>query len=668
MLLAGAIRFANLSGLGYVNHYYAAATVSMLKSWHNFFFAAAEPGGSVSVDKPPVGLWLQAASAFIFGVNSFGLLLPELLAGMLSVAVLFHLVARKFGDVAGVLAGLALAITPVVVATDRNNTIDSILILTLLLAAWAFIKATENGKLGHLILGAALVGIGFNIKMLQAFLPLPGFYGLYLLGSRECLARKAGRLILATLVLLVIALSWVSVVDLMPAGQRPYVGSSGDNTEVSLIIGYNGLQRLMGMGGLFGRGMGGPGNGPSRAPAGFSNGRQQPERPSEDGDRGKQQQGGAQFGNGFQGGPGGGFGAPGAFQAGGAAAGMSQVGSAGALRLFTPPLSKEASWLLPLALCGALMLLFTRPRWPFAARHQARVLWGGWLLTSGVFFSVAGFFHEYYLAMIAPPVAALGGICVGELWRLHRAHPVWALAGLLAAVGATLALQLTTLPTFLKQAWWLPGVTALALAGVVLGALACTTYPGLARAGFVCLVASLLVTPAIWSWQTALNPSLNQSLPSAYDGQATPPGALVGLKVDEGLLAYLTANDGQARYLMAVPSSMQGSDYVIATGRPVLYLGGFMGQDRVETASALAQLVSRGDLRFIYWSSTGSGAGGPGGQSDISYYVAAACNPVQGFDTTTRNMGAPGGTTRQISLGAAQGMGDMRITLYECRS
>ncbi len=347
---------------------------------------------------------------------------------------------------------------------------------------------------------------------------------------------------------------------------------------------------------------------------------------------------------------------------------MSQTGSAGVWRLFTPPLSKEASWLLPLALCGTLLLLVTRPRWPLAPRHQALVLWGGWLMASGVFFSVAGFFHEYYLSMIAPPVAALGGICVGELWRKRRAHPAWALAGLLGAVAATLALQLTTLPTFLKQAWWLPGVIMLILAGVVLGVLACTAYPRLGRAGFICLVASLLVTPAIWSWETALNPSLNQSLPSAYDGQATAPEALVGLKVDEELLAYLSANDGQDRYLMAVPSSMQGSDYVLATGRPVLYLGGFMGQDNVESASALAELVAQGELRFIYWNTTGSGAGGPGGQSDISSYVAAACKPVQGFDTATRNMGAPGGTTRQTSPGTVQGMGDMRITLYDCRS
>jgi len=135
VILAAVLRFANLAALGYANHYYTAGVASMLQSWHNFFFVAAEPGGSVSIDKPPVGLWLQAISAYVFGVNGFGVLLPQILAGILSVIVLYHLVRRWFGTGAGLLAALALAITPVVVATDRNNTMDSPLILTLLLAA-----------------------------------------------------------------------------------------------------------------------------------------------------------------------------------------------------------------------------------------------------------------------------------------------------------------------------------------------------------------------------------------------------------------------------------------------------------------------------------------------------------------------------------------------------
>src|SRR5258708_8653208 len=145
VLLAAGLRLGNLPALGYVNHYYTAAAASMIQSWHNFFFAAAEPGGAVSVDKPPVGLWLQAVSALLFGLTGFAVVLPQIAAGLLSVALLYHLVRRRFGASAGLLAALTPAITPVVVATDRNNTIDSSLVLVLLVAAWAFSRAAERG-------------------------------------------------------------------------------------------------------------------------------------------------------------------------------------------------------------------------------------------------------------------------------------------------------------------------------------------------------------------------------------------------------------------------------------------------------------------------------------------------------------------------------------------
>ena len=195
VLLAAWLRFSNLESIGYGNHYYTATVESMLKSWHNFFFVSAEPGGSVSVDKPPVGFWIQAVFAYFLGVNGIAVVLPEIIAGLLSVVLVFHLVRRSFGNAAGLLAGLALAITPVVVATDRNNTIDSLLIFTLLLAAWAWIKAAETSRMRYLILGAVLVGIGFNIKMLQAFLPLPAFFGLYLFGAKEKFGRKILKLV-----------------------------------------------------------------------------------------------------------------------------------------------------------------------------------------------------------------------------------------------------------------------------------------------------------------------------------------------------------------------------------------------------------------------------------------------------------------------------------------
>src|SRR5574341_146050 len=425
--LAAILRFSNLDALGDANHYYTAGVTSMLQSWRNFFFVAAEPGGAVSIDKPPVGLWLQAVSAYFLGVNGFAMLLPEILAGLASVVVLYHLVRRSFGIVAGWLAALALAITPIVIATDRNNTMDSTLILTLLLAAWAFVKATESRRLRYLLLGAVLVGIGFNIKMLQAYLPLPAFYALYFLGASQSLRRKIVNLGLATVVLLAVSFSWAVAVDLTPADQRPYVGTSSSNSVLELALGYNGLERLTGMGGslssflarLSGSSSGGFPGGAAR-PDGNRNGNFPP--PGQDGNGQFQPPNFGAGGNGLAARPGGG---------GFGGGGFPGTGQPGALRLFTAPLSKEVSWLLPFGLFSAgLVLAGTRLRWPLATEHQAVVLWGGWLATGGVFFSVAGFFHEYYLSMLAAPLAALVGVGAVKLWRMRERRP-WLAIGLL---------------------------------------------------------------------------------------------------------------------------------------------------------------------------------------------------------------------------------------------
>lgn len=413
IVVAGYLRFYNLNQLGYGNHYYAAAVKSMLQSWHNFIFVAAEPGGSVSVDKPPVGLWMQTISAYFFGVNSFGLLLPQILAGIGSVLLVYSLVKRYFGMAAGWIAGLALAITPVVVATDRNNTIDSTLIFTLLLAAWAFIKATETRKLRFLLIGSALVGVGFNIKMMEAYLPVPAFLALYFLGARESMWRKFGKLALSVAMLLIVSFSWAVAVDFTPASFRPYVGSSGDNSELSLIIGYNGVNRLIGMarGGRSGMAQNIPNQNeqiqnnqsgistiPSENPKSRPSGNiptgtgQGSNRPS--GNASQQRQGG---------------GTP------------SNIGTAGALRLFQNPLSKETSWLLPFSLIGLLVIVVgSRMKWPLSTKHQAAVLWGGWLITGGIFFSVAKYYHEYYLITIGAPMAALVGIGCIEFWQLQK--------------------------------------------------------------------------------------------------------------------------------------------------------------------------------------------------------------------------------------------------------
>lgn len=171
LLLGVLLRFYNLGAGGVGNTYYAAAVKSMLMSWHNFFFVAFEPGGSVSVDKPPLGFWVQALSAHFLGVTGFALALPNAIAGLLSIFMVYQLIRRPFGVWAGVAAALTLAIMPVAVATERNNTIDGLLVFVLLLAAWAFLQAVYTKKVSWLFLGAFIVGLGFNIKRCRPFCP-----------------------------------------------------------------------------------------------------------------------------------------------------------------------------------------------------------------------------------------------------------------------------------------------------------------------------------------------------------------------------------------------------------------------------------------------------------------------------------------------------------------
>ncbi len=676
--LAVGLRFANLDAIGQSNTYYTAAVKSMLQSWHNFFFVAAEPGGSVSVDKPPVGLWLQAISAYFLGVNGFAVVLPQLLAGVGSVILLYHLVRRWFGTAAGLLAGLVLAVTPVVIAVERNNTPDATLIFALLLATWAFIKATETRRLRFLLLGAVLVGIGFNIKMMQAFLPLPALYAMYFFGTQQSWRRKLAHLALTSVLIATVSLSWAVAVDLTPASQRPYVGSSTTNSELNLIFGYNGLQRLLGR---FGQGNS-VASTTAAAATSISTTSAADNSLALATNSGSNQTGG-QFGNqppaGF--GPDGGQGGP----SGNASGGMFGTGTAGVLRLFQSGLAAQASWLLPFGLLLLAGLAFSRSwRRPHTELHRGLMLWGGWLVTAAAFFSVAGFFHQYYLSMLGAPLAALVGVGIVSLWRLRQAHPVRAALLLIGAAGITLAYQVYAVAMYQSSGWWLAAPIALAAIGAaLLLANLRWPWPALARAAFVVLAVAMLVVPTVWSGLTVAYNS-SQTLPQAYGNTSSGPSSgastnwtvssliqtlVAGSQsqmtqvaagsldqgVNQSLLSYLEANTQNNKYLLVVSSSQQGAGYVLATGRPVLYAGGFSGSDAVIDGTSLAALVAKGDVRYVLW-----GGGGPSGtDTSISSYLQSACIVVSsaslGTNTTSH------ATTRSFG-GGPGGQG----TLYQC--
>jgi hypothetical protein len=277
--------------------------------------------------------------------------------------------------------------------------------------------------------------------------------------------------------------------------------------------------------------------------------------------------------------------------------------------------------------------------------------------------------------MMGPPLAALVAIGINQLWGWKGSHP-WLAASILGISAAvTLAFQYYTASNFVQSVWWLPLAIGLFVFGLVLPAIPAIQQNLRFVLGFALVASAIFVTPGIWSVYTNLSASQNQSLPSAYSGGRIGPVAQRDLRIDQTLLNYLEANTQNTKYLMAVPSAMQGADYIIATGRPVLYMGGFMGQDKVVSADDLARMVQDGELRYIYWNADGRGLGT---NSEISAWIASSCSPVQGFDTSTQNAGAPDGITANPNGATANSNNrgfppggferDMRVTLYDCGS
>ncbi len=676
--------------------YYPPAVRSMMDNWHNFFFASYDPGGFVTVDKPPVGFWFQVLSAKIFGFNPVSILLPQALAGVLSVLLLYYLVRRHFGVVAGLLAALALAITPISVVTNRDITIDSTLALFLLVGAWAVLRAAETGKLRWLLLSAVIVGIGFNIKMLEAYLVVPAYGLLYLLAAPRSIWKRIGHLALAGLVLLVVSFSWITAVDLTPASQRPYVDSTQDNSELSLALGYNGIERLLG--GIFG-GRGGlrGGSPPNTARNTSANGTSSTTgTPSTNGNGGS-----TNFGKN----------ATGRQQAQGGPGGLFDTGGPGPLRLFQVSLGSQVSWLLPLALLGMLALAWQRrPRFQEDRQQQSLLLWGMWLLTMGIFFSVASFFHQYYMTEMAPAIAALFGIGLVTMWKDFRngGWRGWLLPLALVATVAEQIYLLNAYPTW--SSWMVPIIVVLSIIAVVVlvGARIATRLrvkaPG-ARFLLPALAAgvlALLIAPTVWAITPIL---LSKQADTLVAGPPqTEGGGVFAINIggqafsgsfggggggrnngtanaDTMLINYLEANQGNTKFLVAVPSSQGIADEIIlATNKPVMSLGGFSGGDPILTTSQLASLVANGTVRFFLLNSSGRGQlpqqilnqipeqfrsqlqqtarqGGFGGQSTLTTWVTQHCKvvPASLWQSSSTGSAAGGGFDRG---GASQ--------LYDC--
>ncbi len=416
LLLGTAVLYlVGLSGSGWANSFYSAAVQAGSESWKAFFFGSSDAASSITVDKTPLSLWPMALSVRVFGLSSWSILAPQAIEGVLAVWLLAATVRRTTGNAwAGLLAGLALAVTPVAVLMFRFNNPDAMLVLLLVASVYATMRALESGArhpVRWLAFAGALIGLAFLTKMLQAFLVLPPLALVYLVAARPSVLKRVGHLLIAFGTMLVAGGWWVAIVSLWPATSRPYIGGSQDNSILELTLGYNGFGRLTG---------------------------------DETGSVG-----------------------------GSIGTGGSMWGDPGITRLLSSEIGGQIAWLLPAALvllAAGLWFTWRRPRTDLV--RAGLIVWGGWLLVTGLTFSfMAGIFHSYYTVALAPAVAALVGIGSWLLWEHRRS--------LVATVVAPAVVVLTTVTSFVllsRSADFLPWLRWVVL---VLGLLSAVAVAGL---------------------------------------------------------------------------------------------------------------------------------------------------------------------------------------------
>jgi 4-amino-4-deoxy-L-arabinose transferase-like glycosyltransferase len=606
--LAAILYLVNLTVSGYANTYYSAAALAGSQSWSAWFFGSLDSANFITVDKPPLGTMLIGLSVRLLGLSSWSILLPEALAGIGTVILLMATVRRTFGPAAAVIAGLVSALTPAAVLIFRYDNPDALLTLLLVAAAYAFVRSLERGSLRWVATAAILVGFGFLTKYLQAWFVLPAFALTWLVAAPGPLGRRIVGLAVAFVAVLFASGWWVAVMELIPAANRAYIGGSDTNSVIELLLGYDGLGRIFGQGGGAGPGGGGGGGG-------FS-------------------------------------------------------GTPGPLRLFNAELGGQVAWLLPLALVSIGIGLVARRRHARTdANRAAYLMWGLWLVIHAVVFSfMSGIIHSYYAVAMAPAIGALVGGGLVELWRV-RERVRWGGIALAVAVAGSAILAwrlLERTPAFAPGL----GLAIVALSipvAVVLVSPACLIGRRAALVAAGLGLALMLAGPAAYAadtMQTAYSGGDPSAGPAAIDATGRgglggrnggPAGGFGGVtnggaddanpavtaddgggssQADSALVEYLVANRGGATWIVAVNGANEAGSIELASGLPVMAMGGFSGGDPAPTLTQLQAYVASAQLRYILVGS--SGRGGPNGaSSDITSWVTTNGTVVESVGNGT---------------------------------
>ncbi|MBY4275164.1 glycosyltransferase family 39 protein [Rhodococcus fascians] len=613
-----------LGASGWANSFYSAAIQAGSVSWKAFFFGSSDAANSITVDKPPMSLWLMSLSVRVFGLNTWAMLVPQALLGVASVALLRAVVVRRFGAAAGLLAGLVLALTPVAALMFRFNNPDALLVLLMIAAVWAMLRGVESGKTKWLLITGMFVGFGFLTKQLQVMLVVPPLALTYLIAGPPKLGTRVLQLFAALGAMIVSAGWWLLIVEFWPASSRPWVGGSQNNSILELTLGYNGLGRLSGN----------------------------------------------ETGSVTPGGVGGG--------------GGSMWGETGILRMFDASQGGQIAWLIPAALVLLVTGLVLRGKAPRTdAPRASLIVWGAWLLVTGLTFSfMAGIFHSYYTVALSPAVAALVGIGSVMLWRERQR--LWVRIAMALAVTSTVALAWVLLGRSASFVPWLKwAILVVGVVAVVALLIPALTRGRLAAVAILAVMFAGLAGPTAYAVDTIGTPHTGSIVsagpntgmrgfggmgegrrgqgglpggmqlppgaqmpagmqpPAGLPGQAgqLPGGAEMGMGGGMGGLlegstptaevtAMLEQDAGSYTWVAAAIGANTAAGYQLATEDPVMPVGGFNGTDPSPTLAEFQQYVADGRIHYFIG---GGGMGGreSGSSAEISAWV------TENFTATT---------------------------------
>ncbi len=522
--LVAALAYAWQFNSASLEPFYGAAARSMSTSWHDFLFGAFDPAGTITVDKLPGALWLQALSLRVFGFHVWAIVLPQVIEGVITILVLYRAVRRLAGPVAGITAALLLALSPITVALGRGNVSDSLLIMLTVLAADATSKALLNGRLRSLLLAGFWVGLAFQAKMLQAWLILPALAVAYVLAGEGRLRRRLTHVALAGALTLVVSLSWMSAVSLVPEHSRPYVDGSRNDSLFSQVFEYNGITRL------------GPIKLGSPVHAAAFVGKLVQEDRTLNSDT-------AEIGPGLH-------------------------------RMLHGLFALDVGWLYPATLiCVVGLLIAYRGTDRRTPERACFVLWGLWLGVLFVLFAEGAYLNSYYVAALAPAIAAICGCGVAfaaKRWREPRTR-AWVATSVLSSIVYGIYLLVSTRGA---PGWLTPLAACVALVG---SALAVRQRAPVARRRTIstlpAMVACALLLPTVASAYVVARQLGPFNAPYQSPAKPSPQRTF---KRERAFLNKLSRGY-PAEFALGTYSSLLAGPYALASGQEILSIGGFQG-------------------------------------------------------------------------------------------